>query len=84
MRAQQDQVFLAARIPFELKAKLSTYCLGHGVKINYLVAEAIKQKLSQIAEEKEDIAIAKRRLKDAEFLSPKELRKYLLKRGVKP
>ena len=84
MSGQQAQIFLGARIPSGLKEMLSSYCLGHGIKMNHLVAEAIKEKLLDLAEETHDIAMARTRLKDAVFLSPMAFGKYLRKRGIKP
>ena len=84
MSSEQAQIFLGARIPSSLKEMLSSYCLGHGIKINHLVAEAIREKLLDLAEETHDIAAAKTRLKNAVFLSRMEFGKYLRKRGIKP
>jgi predicted DNA-binding protein len=84
MRSDQEQVFLSARIPFELKVQLAEYCKEHGIKMNFLITTAIKEKLLQIAEDEDDIALAKERLKDGKFLSSKEFNKYLRKRGIKP
>lgn len=83
MRNLQRSVLIGARVSNELKETLSQYCLNHGIKMNYFVAEAIKEKLLEAIEDSHDIAIAKRRLKDAEFVSAEEFNKYLLKRGIK-
>lgn len=83
MHTQQAQVLLGTRIPFDLKEKLSKYCLSHGVKMSYLVTEAIKEKLLEIAEDNQDIAVVQERLKTPEFISQIKLDKYLLKRGIK-
>ena len=84
MGGQQAQTFLGTRIPAGLKDMLSSYCLDHGIKINYLVAEAIREKLLDLSEETHDIAMAKARLKNAKFLSSVAFGKYLRKRGIKP
>lgn len=82
MHSLQESVLIGARIPNELKKTLSEYCLNHGVKMNYFVTEAIKEKLLEVIEDNSDMAIAKRRLSDAEFVSAEEFNKYLLKRGI--
>ncbi len=83
MASQNIQVLLGARVPLPLKERLSRYCLSHGVKMSYFVAEAIKERLLEISEDKEDLLIAQERLKDAKFISPKEISRYLVKRGIR-
>lgn len=75
MHAQQNQVLLGVRVPLPLKEKMSQYCFSHGVKMSYFVTEAIRERLLEIAEDNEDIVLARERLKSAEFVSQKELRK---------
>jgi len=38
---------IGARIPVILKEKLSKYCLSNGIKINYFVTQAIKERLQE-------------------------------------
>lgn len=83
MADQNTQVLLGARVPLPLKERLSRYCLSHGVKMSYFVAEAIKERLLEISEEREDLLIAQDRLKEAKFISQQEIGKYLVKRGIK-
>lgn len=84
MRSQHEQVLLGARIPADLKQKLAKYCLDHGIKMNYLVTEAIKEKLLEISEDNEDLLVAKERMSNPKFISQKEFAKYLVQRGIKP
>jgi len=84
MFKSQEQVLLGARIPIPLKERLLKYCLSHGLKMNYFVSEAIKEKLQEIVEERQLAAIAKERLKTGKFVSQKEFDKYLSKRGISP
>jgi len=84
MLRAQEQLLLGARIPSTLKERLLKYCLSHGIKMNYFVTEAIKEKLQEIAEDNRLTALAQERLKKAEFISQKELNRYLLKRGITP
>ena len=83
MISQNTQVLLGARVPSSLKEKLSRYCLFHGIKMNYFVAEAIKERLLEISEDREDLRSAQGRLKKAKFISQKEMSAYLTKRRVR-
>ena len=83
MASQNTQVLLGTRVPLPLKERLSRYCLSHGVKMSYFVAEAIKERLLEISEDREDLLIAQERLKETKFISYKELDKYLVKRSIK-
>ncbi len=83
MASQNTQVLLGARVPLPLKDRLSRYCLSHGIKMSYFVAEAIKDRLLEIGEDKEDLLTVQERLKEAKFISHKEIGKYLLKRGIR-
>ncbi len=79
----EQQVLLGARIPVNLKDVLSHYCENHGVRMNYFVTAAIKEKLLEIAEDAEDIAVSKDRLKHDTFISQTEMARYFKKRGLK-
>jgi predicted DNA-binding protein len=83
MANQNMQVLLGTRVPLSVKEKLARYCIAHGIKMNYFVTEAIKERLLEVSEDKEDLLIAKDRLKDAKFISQQEMGKYIAKRGVK-
>ncbi|MDP2927693.1 MAG: hypothetical protein Q8N80_02700 [Candidatus Omnitrophota bacterium] len=83
MANRNTQVLLGTRVPLPLKERLSRYCLSHGVKMSYFVAEAIKERLLEISEDKEDLLTAQERLKEAKFISPKEIGRYLAKRGIR-
>lgn len=83
MFRSQGETLLGARIPMQLKEKLLKYCLSHGIKMNYFVSEAIREKLQEIRNDRELAAAAKERLKTAKFISQKEIDKYLSNRGIK-
>lgn len=83
MASQNTQVFLGARVSLSLKERLSRYCLSHGIKMSFFVAEAINERLLEIGEDKEDLFTAQERLKEAKFISPKDMGRYLVKRGIK-
>ena len=83
MASQNIQVLLGARVPLPLKERLSQYCLSQGVKMSYFVAEAIKERLLEISEDKEDLLTVQKRLKEAKFISSKEMDRYLIKRGIR-
>ncbi len=80
MAVHAQQVFLSARIPMDLKNKLSNYCENHGIKIGYFVTQAIQEMLREAAEDSQDISVVRERLKTARFVSRKKLDRYLAKR----
>ncbi len=82
MYSKKEQVLLGVRVPLALKKRLSQYCNAHGLKLNYVVAEAINDKLVEFLEDRRDADIARQRLQTAEFVSQEELGRYLRKRGV--
>jgi len=51
--------------------------------MSYFVAEAIKERLLEISEDREDLLTAQERLEEAKFISPKEIGRYLAKRGIR-
>jgi len=51
--------------------------------MSYFVAEAIKERLLEISEDKEDLLTAQERLKEAKFISHKEISRFLVKRGIR-
>ncbi|OHB77854.1 MAG: hypothetical protein A2Z34_10700 [Planctomycetes bacterium RBG_16_59_8] len=71
---------LGARIPELLKKRLDRVCEEHGLKMNFVVAAALEDKLGEIREELADRALARRRLQDAEFASEDEYRRYVKRR----
>jgi len=70
MSVHAQQIFLAARIPLDLKNKLVEYCENHGIKMNYFIAQAIQERLREAMEDNQDLSAAKKRLKTAKFVSP--------------
>ena len=83
MMTHQTQVLLGARVPVRLKKDLNHYCLSHGIRMNYLVVQAIREKLIELAEDSADVAVSKERFKKDEFISEAEMDKYFKKRGVR-
>lgn len=71
---------VGARIPKELKKKLDDFCQEHGLKMSYVVAAALEDKLGELEDELEDRALAKARLKDAEFVSQEDYDTYIKRR----
>jgi hypothetical protein len=84
MHRYNQQTLIGTRIPVALKEKLSKYCLNNGIKINYFVTQAIQERLLEVREDNQDIAISQGRLKKPEFISQKEFNAYLSKRRIKP
>jgi len=73
-------VALGARIPRELKEKLNRFCLEHGLKMSHFVKTALQDKLGETVEELKDIAMARERLADAEFITREEYDRYIRRR----
>ncbi len=74
------EVPLGARIPSALKKKLDRFCKEHGLKMSHVVTTALEDKLGELEEEVEDIALAKRRLEDPEFVPEEEYDDYIKRR----
>lgn len=83
MHNYNDQILIGTRVPVSIKEKLTKYCLDNGVKINYFVTQAIKEKLEELGEDNKDIAAVKERLKNPEFISQRDFNAYLHKRKIK-
>lgn len=77
---KEGDVALGARIPKELKERMNRFCLGHGLKMSHFVKSALQDKLGEMKEEIKDIAMARERLADAEFISREEYDRYIRRR----
>jgi len=77
------ETLLGVKISTKLKEKVSNYCDRNGIKIKAFVAQAIREKLLEIAEELDDNATVDQRLEHPEFFSESEMKKYLNKRQKK-
>ena len=73
-------VNLGARIPSDLKKRISDYCDRNGVKLQFFITEAIQEKLTEIAQDHFDKKVVDERLKNPKFTSHEELQKYVLAR----
>ena len=76
-------VNIGVRIPSDLKEFLSTYCDRNGIKLQFFITEAIRERLSELEEEKEDNRIVDERLKNPQYLAKSELLKYVENRKKK-
>ncbi|MBP9854514.1 MAG: hypothetical protein KBD53_06575 [Candidatus Omnitrophica bacterium] len=74
---KSQMINLGARIPAELKKKISAYCDRNGVKLQFFIMEAIQEKLSEIEQDEMDNKVIDERLKNPEFSSTNDLGKYL-------
>ena len=83
MKIISNQVLLGARVPDGLKKKLSKFCMEKGMRMNFFVAQAIEEKLQEMAQDQLDVKIAEKRLKSAQYVTHHELESYLHKRGSK-
>lgn len=71
---------VGARIPKALKKKLDQFCREHGLKMSYVVAAALEDKLGELEDELADRDLAKARLGDAEFISQEDYDAYIKRR----
>ena len=74
---------VGARIPASLKEVLDKYCKEHGVKMNFFVVHAIREKLLEVVEDEDDIKVISERLKKPDFATAQEFNDYLIHRGIK-
>jgi hypothetical protein len=70
-------VALGARIPFELKNNVMSYCDRNGIKLRFFVSQALEQKLREDQETLEDNVEADKRLKNAQYIGLDEFRKHV-------
>lgn len=77
---KKEEVALGARIPKALKARMDRFCQEHGLKMSHFVKRALQDKLSEAEEEIRDVAMARERLPDAEFVSREDYDRYMRRR----
>ncbi len=75
-----EKVLLGVRVPKPLIGDLKKFCQRHGLKISYLVSEAIQEKLEELKEDEEDIATVEAR-ENEPVLSEKEFYARMKKQG---
>ena len=80
---KESMVNLGARVPAQLKQDIANYCYRRGIKVQFFVAEAIKEKLSDVQEEQSDIAIADERMSNPQLVGDDQMRKYMARRKAK-
>ena len=76
-----EKVLLGARLPKPIVGDLKKFCRTHGLKMSYLVSEAIREKLEELKEDEEDIATVEARESEP-ILSEKEFYARMKKRGL--
>jgi predicted DNA-binding protein len=79
-----QRVQLGARIPSDLKSKLMKFCNRNGIKMNYFVTKAIKEKLLEMAEDENDMKFVNHMRENDEYVTQKEMNKLYSKLGLKP
>jgi len=73
-------VGLGARIPEDLKKRVSTYCDRHGIKMQFFVTQALQDHLAELEEDVVDNTIIDGRIGAAQFTDSSELEKYVQSR----
>ena len=76
-----EKILLGTRIPSPLAEELKKTCQEKGLKISYLVTEALREKLEELKEEEEDIATVEARENEPTF-SEEEWNKLLRHKGI--
>lgn len=71
---------LGARIPADLKKKVSNYCDRKGVKLQFFITEAIAEKLAEIEQDELDKKISEERSLNPQYTPLAELGKYIKNR----
>ncbi|MBF0123311.1 MAG: hypothetical protein HQL21_07925 [Candidatus Omnitrophica bacterium] len=78
--ANVNMVALGARVPEDLKDGISEYCRERGIKMQFFVIEALREKFLEIQEDAEDAKMASERMRNPEFVSFEEFEKYIAAR----
>ena len=73
-------VTLGARIPSELKRMVSDYCDRNGIKVQFFITEAIREKLDDLGQDALDNTIVDQRQKSPQFTPKNNLTKYIQSR----
>ncbi len=73
-------VSLGARIPADLKKRIAGYCERNGIKLQFFIAEAIREKWDDVKQDNMDNVIVDERLKNPKFSSEKGLVTYIQSR----
>lgn len=76
-----NSVLTGARVPRELWKETKKVCAKSGLKLSYFVTRAIEEKLLELKEEEEAVAIIKAREKEPS-ISLSEMEKYFKSRGL--
>jgi hypothetical protein len=77
--ATMERVFWGTTIPTKLRDRMTRFCRSRGMKLTYFVAETLKTKLDQLAEDAADAAVVEERRKNAEYVPMTSFDAYLAK-----
>ena len=73
-------VSLGARIPADLKRIVANYCDRNGIKLQFFITEAIREKLAEIHETELDNKIVDERMQNPQLMTKADFEKYIQKR----
>lgn len=76
-------VALGARIPEDLKEEISSYCEKNGVKMQFFVTQALREKVRDVLDTMMDNKLADARLRTPEMMEFLEFEKRLSLRKKK-
>ena len=79
----RERTLIGARIPTGLQVFLNDYCKSRGITKSFFVTQAVKEKLCEVLEDEEDRKVIEERLEEPVFLSAREMKTHLERRGAK-
>ncbi|MCD6422848.1 MAG: hypothetical protein J7L42_01860 [Elusimicrobia bacterium] len=74
-------VLVGMRLPVDLVTELKNFCKAHCLRMNQFVSKIVQDRLIELKEEEEDIALFESRQNEPTF-SEKEWNKILKQRGI--
>ena len=77
---KSTMIGLGARVPADLRKKIANYCDKNGIKLQFFVSEAIKEKLADVAQDQFDNMIVDERLQKPQLTTKTDLQNYIAQR----
>ena len=80
---KESLVNLGVRVTAQVKHDVTDYCFRNGIKVQFFVDQAIREKLSEVQEQQLDMAIADERMNNPRLTGDDKMRKYMTNRKAK-
>ena len=81
--ANGNMVALGARVPEDLKNEIADYCNKNGVKMQFFVTQALREKIHDVIDTMMDNKLADERLRNPQFVGFSEFEKMVAARKKK-